>query len=93
VLLVSHDRDLLNAVPDRVIHIDRGKLISYSGNYDSFERVRRERLKNTVAVAAKQAEQRRHMQAFIDRFRYKASKRARRSPASRLWPGWSRWRR
>ena len=74
VLLVSHDRDLLNAVPDRVIHIDRGKLISYSGNYDSFERVRRERLKNTVAVAAKQAEQRRHMQAFIDRFRYKASK-------------------
>ncbi len=74
VLLVSHDRDLLNAVPDRVIHIDRGKLISYSGNYDSFERVRRERLKNTVAVTAKQAEQRRHMQAFIDRFRYKASK-------------------
>jgi ATP-binding cassette subfamily F protein 3 len=74
VILVSHDRDLLNAVPDRIIHIDRGKLIAYSGNYDSFERVRRERLKNTTALAAKQAEQRRHMQAFIDRFRYKASK-------------------
>jgi ATP-binding cassette subfamily F protein 3 len=74
VLLVSHDRDLLNAVPDRIIHIDQRKLIAYSGNYDSFERVRRERLKHTAALAAKQAEQRRHMQAYIDRFRYKASK-------------------
>ncbi len=74
VLLVSHDRDLLNTVPERVIHIDRGKLVAYSGAYDAFERTRRERLKHTAARAAKEAEQRRHMQAFIDRFRYKASK-------------------
>jgi ATP-binding cassette, subfamily F, member 3 len=74
ILLVSHDRELLNAVPDRIIHIDRRKLVAYTGNYDTFERLRRERLQHTAAQAAKQAEQRRHMQAFIDRFRYKASK-------------------
>ncbi len=74
ILLVSHDRELLTAVPDRIIHIDRRKLVAYSGNYDTFERLRRDRLKHTAALAAKQAEQRRHMQAFIDRFRYKASK-------------------
>jgi ATP-binding cassette subfamily F protein 3 len=74
ILMVSHDRELLNAVPDRIIHIDRRKLVAYTGNYDSFERLRRERLRHTAALAARQAEQRRHMQAFIDRFRAKASK-------------------
>ena len=74
ILLVSHDRELLNAVPDRIIHIDQRKLVAYTGNYDGFERLRRERLKHTAALAAHQAEQRRHMQVFIDRFRYKASK-------------------
>jgi len=74
LLLVSHDRDLLNRVPERIIHLDRLKLTAYSGGYDDFERIRREKQtlleKERVKVDAK----RKHMQAFVDRFRYKASK-------------------
>ena len=74
LLLVSHDRDLLNRVVERIVHLDGGKLTLYSGDYDRFERTRAERLNLLSAAAAKQDAQRRHMQAFIDRFRYKASK-------------------
>ena len=74
LLLVSHDRDLLNRVPERIIHLERLKLTSYAGGYDDFERIRREKQvlleKERVKVEAK----RKHMQAFVDRFRYKASK-------------------
>jgi ATP-binding cassette subfamily F protein 3 len=74
VLMVSHDRDLLNDVCDHIVHIDQLKLVSYSGNYDTFERTRAERLENDAAQQAKIAARRKHMQAFVDRFRYKASK-------------------
>jgi ATP-binding cassette, subfamily F, member 3 len=74
LLLVSHDRDLLNKVVDRIIHLEDRKLTVYSGGYDRFEQTRAERIAQVAAAAAKQAAQRRHMQAFIDRFRYKASK-------------------
>jgi ATP-binding cassette subfamily F protein 3 len=74
LLLVSHDRDLLNRAVERIVHLDHTKLTVYGGNYDRFERTRSERLSLLAANAAKQAAQRRHMQAFIDRFRYKASK-------------------
>jgi ATP-binding cassette subfamily F protein 3 len=74
LLLVSHDRDLLNRVVERIVHLDGGKLTLYNGDYDRFERTRAERLNLLAAAAAKQEAQRRHMQAFIDRFRYKASK-------------------
>ncbi|MEL6961347.1 MAG: ABC-F family ATP-binding cassette domain-containing protein [Pseudomonadota bacterium] len=74
LLLVSHDRDLLNRVPERIIHLDALKLTAYSGGYDDFERIRREKQalleKERVKIEAK----RRHMQAFVDKFRYKASK-------------------
>ncbi|MDH3664253.1 MAG: ATP-binding cassette domain-containing protein, partial [Alphaproteobacteria bacterium] len=74
LLLVSHDRDLLNRVPERIIHLDRLKLTAYSGGYDDFERIRREKQtlleKERVKIEAK----RKHMQAFVDRFRYKATK-------------------
>jgi len=74
LLLVSHDRDLLNRVPERIIHLERLKLYSYSGGYDDFERVRREKQilleKEQVKIEAKK----KHMQAFVDRFRYKATK-------------------
>ena len=74
LLLVSHDRDLLNRVPERIVHLDALKLTAYSGGYDDFERIRREKQvlleKEQVKVEAK----RKHMQAFVDRFRYKASK-------------------
>jgi len=74
VLMVSHDRDLLNDVCDHIVHIDNEKLVSYTGNYDFFEKTRAERLANDSAQQVKAAAQRKHMQAFVDRFRAKASK-------------------
>jgi ATP-binding cassette subfamily F protein 3 len=74
ILLVSHDRDLLNRAVDRIIHLHDRKLTSYTGGYDDFEHARGERLALQAAAKAKQDVQRKHMQAFIDRFRYKASK-------------------
>jgi ATP-binding cassette subfamily F protein 3 len=74
LLMVSHDRDLLNDVCDHIVHIDQHKLVTYTGNYDRFERTRAERLENDAAQQARMAAQRKHMQAFVDRFRAKASK-------------------
>ncbi len=74
VLMVSHDRDLLNDVCDHIVHIDQHKLVSYSGNYDIFERTRAERLENDAAQRAKNEARRKHMRSFVDRFRAKASK-------------------
>ncbi len=74
LLLVSHDRNLLNKVVDKIIHLEDNKLTLYTGGYDRFEQTRAERLAQVAAAASKQAAQRRHMQAFVDRFRYKASK-------------------
>jgi len=74
MLLVSHDRDLLNKVVDKIVHLENGKLTVYSGGYDTFEHTRALKIANIAAAQAKQQAQRQHMQAFIDRFRYKASK-------------------
>jgi ATP-binding cassette subfamily F protein 3 len=74
VLLVSHDRELLNAVPQATVHLDQNKLTLYSGGYDRFERTRREQLERQQAMAVRQEAQRAHLQSFVDRFRYKASK-------------------
>src|SRR5476649_2766976 len=49
ILMVSHDRDLLNDVCDHIVHIDNQKLVPYTGNYDFFERTRAERLANDAA--------------------------------------------
>ncbi|WP_420549886.1 ABC-F family ATP-binding cassette domain-containing protein [Curvivirga sp.] len=74
LLIVSHDRDFLNKVPQHILHLDNTRMTLYTGNYDQFENARREAMELQKAAAAKQAEQRAHMQAFVDRFRYKASK-------------------
>ncbi|MSP83163.1 MAG: ABC transporter ATP-binding protein [Alphaproteobacteria bacterium] len=74
MVVVSHDRHFLNAVIDRVLHLEGGKLTLYEGDFDTFERTREERLANQAAARAKQEARRKHMQAFVDRFRYKASK-------------------
>jgi len=74
MLLVSHDRDLLNKVVDKIAHLENGKITLYTGGYDTFETTRAMKIANTAAAQAKQLAQRKHMQAFIDRFRYKASK-------------------
>ena len=74
ILLVSHDRDLLNNVVDKIIHLHDRKMTLYGGGYDQFEETRRQRLALQSAMAAKQDAQRKHMMVFVDRFRYKASK-------------------
>jgi ATP-binding cassette subfamily F protein 3 len=74
VVVVSHDRELLNKVVDRILHVDGGKLVLYSGGYDRFERTRRERLAHQAALASRQMAERRRIQAFVDRFRAKATK-------------------
>src|SRR5215470_10505832 len=74
ILLVSHDRDLLNNVVDKIIHLHDCKFTVYTGGYDTFEDTRRERLALQASMAAKQEAQRKHMMEFVDRFRYKASK-------------------
>ena len=74
LILVSHDRDLLNAVPQSILHLDQHKLTRYSGNYDRFERTRREQQARQAALRRRQEAERKHIQAFVDRFRYKASK-------------------
>ncbi len=74
LILVSHDRDLLNAVAEKIVHLEGLTLNLYNGNYDRFEETRRARLARVAALNARQEAQRRHIQAFVDRFRYKASK-------------------
>src|SRR5712691_11796137 len=73
-VLVSHDRQLLNAATTTTLHLDSGKLTLYSGGFDQFLRARREAATRQAALARHQLRQRAHMQEFVDRFRYKASK-------------------
>lgn len=74
MILISHDRDLLNTAVNSILHLEDKKLTFYTGAYDTFERTRAERLAVQEAARTKQDLQRKHMQAFVDRFRYKASK-------------------
>jgi ATP-binding cassette subfamily F protein 3 len=74
LLIISHDRDLLNRAVERIIHLENGKLVSYAGNFDRFERTRRERMEHQAKAVARQEEERKHIQAFVDRFKAKASK-------------------
>jgi ATP-binding cassette, subfamily F, member 3 len=74
LLIVSHDRSLLNAVPDHILHLDHAGLTLYTGGYDAFEEQRALRVAHSKAQAAKQEARRAHLQAFVDRFRAKASK-------------------
>ena len=74
VVVISHDRDLLDTVVDSILHLDQTKLTFYRGGYSQFERQRRERLELDMKFAKKQEAARKHLQAFVDRFRAKATK-------------------
>lgn len=74
VIIVSHDRDLLDATAEFILHLERGRLALYSGNYEAFVEVREMRRNLDAATAKKQEAARAHMQAFVDRFRYKQTK-------------------
>ncbi len=73
-VVISHDRELLNRSVDHILHLHDGKLELYPGGYDAFERQKMERLRLQEATRVKIEAQRAHMQAFVDRFRAKASK-------------------
>ena len=73
-LIVSHDRGLLDHVVHAIAHLDRGKLSLTPGGYDEFVRIRTEQAMQQARMAERITAQRAHMQAFVDRFRYKASK-------------------
>ena len=74
VLIVSHDRELLNRSVTGILHLEGQKLTYYSGPYDSFARQRAETRAVLTAQAKKQEAQRAHLQKFVDRFKAKASK-------------------
>ncbi len=74
IVVISHDRDLLDDVADHILHLDRGKLTLWSGGYTSFERQRRESQALQGKMLKKQEERRAHLQAFVDRFRASATK-------------------
>jgi len=74
VLIVSHDRDLLNTAAEFILHLERGKLTLYTGGYDKFAEVRAAKRMLDAAFAKKQEATRKHLQSFVDRFRAKASK-------------------
>ncbi|UYG03592.1 ATP-binding cassette domain-containing protein [Halomonas sp. LR3S48] len=74
LLLISHDRDFLDAVCDHIVHFDRRRLVLYRGNYSTFERTRAEKLALQQAEAAKQQARREEIEQFVARFKAKASK-------------------
>jgi ATP-binding cassette subfamily F protein 3 len=73
-LVVSHDRGLLDRAVEAIAHLDRGKLSLTPGGFDEFVRIRTERAMQLVSAAKRVAVERAHIQSFVDRFRYKASK-------------------
>ena len=73
-LMISHDRDLLNESVDAIVHVIGQRLDYYTGGYDDFERLRAEKARLMAASRVKQEAERAHLQAFVDRFRAKASK-------------------
>ncbi len=74
ILVISHDRDMLDAVCDHILHLDNSKLTLWKGNYTSFEKQRRELQAIQLKHKKKQDDQRKHLQAFVDRFRAQATK-------------------
>ena len=74
LILISHDRDFLDPIVNRIVHVENQKLNEYTGNYSSFENQRAQKLILQQAMYQKQQKQMAHMQSYIDRFRYKASK-------------------
>ncbi|WP_087725522.1 ABC-F family ATP-binding cassette domain-containing protein [Pandoraea sp. PE-S2T-3] len=74
LVVISHDREFLDAVTQVTVHVDNAKLVRYGGNYSKFEDMRAEQLVLQQAAMAKQVEKIAHLQKFIDRFKAQASK-------------------
>ncbi len=74
LLCISHDRDFLDSFCSDILHFESGSLVLYKGNYSAYERLRAERIKAEKAARRKEEATLAHLQSFVDRFRYKASK-------------------
>ena len=74
LLLISHDRDFLDAITDHIVHIEQGKAEIYTGNYSDFEVMRAEKLAQQQSAYQKQQREIAHIQSFINRFKAKATK-------------------
>src|SRR3712207_4200870 len=74
LIIISHDRDLLDTSVDQIVHLDRGKLSLYRATYSSFEKQRAEREMLDAKHVKRQQAERERLQAFVDRFKAKASK-------------------
>jgi ATP-binding cassette subfamily F protein 3 len=74
LIVISHDREFLDAVTNVTLHIDQGKLVRYGGNYSKFEDMRAEQLEQRQAAFSRQQDKIAHLQKFIDRFKAKATK-------------------
>jgi len=74
LLVVSHDRDFLDQVCTRIAHIENQAIDLFTGNYSQFEALRAEKLAQQQAMYARQQKEIKHIQSYVDRFRYKASK-------------------
>ena len=74
VLVISHDRNLLNNCVNSILHLEDKNLTYYSGNYEKFAETRMAQLENKFSEIKKQDKTRQHLQSFVDRFRYKAKK-------------------
>ena len=73
-LIISHDRDFLDSLCTHIAHIEHGRVTAYTGDYSQFEAVRAERLALQQALFERQQKEVAHIQKYVDRFRYKASK-------------------
>ncbi|MBT5303415.1 MAG: ABC-F family ATP-binding cassette domain-containing protein, partial [Tateyamaria sp.] len=74
VLIISHDRGLLNRAVGAILHLEDRNLTFYQGSYDQFAKQRAEKLALAAAMSKKQEARRAHLQSYVDRFRYKADK-------------------
>src|SRR5690606_22123799 len=73
LVIISHDKDLLNNVVTEIAHLDQQKLVKYTGNYAFFEKTRREQMELHAGMQRKQEAKHMNLQSIIDRFRDKAS--------------------
>ena len=74
LLIISHDKDLLNTVCSHILHFEGRKLVLYKGNFDTYQAAFTLKRENQIKLAEKQQVKRAHLQSYIDRFRYKATK-------------------
>ncbi|WP_404356324.1 ATP-binding cassette domain-containing protein [Methylotuvimicrobium sp. KM1] len=74
LLLISHDRDFLDAIASHIAHIEQNKIEIYTGNYSAFEKMRAEKLAQQQSAFEKQQREIAHIQSFVDRFKAKATK-------------------